>query len=365
MAARKKTDVSEAALQATLDRIRAKFGMTAAVIPGITPARSEVKEVIPTGIDVLDHYILGCGGLPVGRSSEIFCDEGGGKTTLTWTALASHTNRGGAGIYCDNEQSFDAKRCAKLGMNPKKMILLQPWTLEEALEQMHFTMEEGLKGLPRPVLVAWDSVAESAYKGDLTGNYNKEAADDRSKKLGKFCRAMAPVLPSERVHLLIVNQTREMRGVMFGSKTTTPGGKAIKFFASHRLQLFPGKSLKNAVGQHVGKNITMIAVKNRFAPPWRKAKVRLDFEHGWDNCWSTINLAKDLSLIPAALKVTEETYDRAVKAFGWPNPAPWKTTEAAAAEEEGSTPEEKELDEWVEGTKGKGDTKEDDEGDGP
>ena len=361
--ARKKPAESETALQATLDRIRAKFGATAAVIPGSTPARSEVKEVIPTGIDVLDHYILGCGGLPVGRSSEVFCDEGGGKTTLTWSALATHTNAGGVGLYCDNEQSFDSKRCAKLGLNPKKVILLQPWTLEEALEQMHFTMSQGLKGVPRPVLVAWDSVAESAYKGDLTGNYSKESADDRSKKLGKFCRAMAPVLPSERVHLLIVNQTREMRGVMFGNKTTTPGGKAIKFYASHRIQLFPGKSLKNSVGQHVGKNITIIAVKNRFAPPWRKAKVRLDFERGWDNCWSTINLAKDLELIPAALKVTEETYDRAVKAFNWPNPAPWKSTESSTAEDEEPTTEEKELEAWVGGAKAKGGV-EDDEGDG-
>lgn len=347
MARAKKSPDSDVMDLAT--KLKAKLGNLSVIVPGKQDPRSEIRTVCPTGIDVFDHYVLGCGGGPAGRVTELFCDEGGGKTTLTWTWLGYATRHNGIAVYCDAEDSYDSERAALFGLDQNRTILLQPWTLEDALQQLMTALETIQPKNGQLVMAALDSVAGAQFAGDMNGKFTKEAADDRSKKLGKFIRQAQKIAVKKQIHLLMVNQTRELRGVMYGNKTTTPGGKPIKFAASHRIQMFPGKALKNAVGQHVGKAITMLAVKNRFAPPYRKAKVRIDYMNGWDNVWSTMNLAKDLKLIPAALKPTPENYARAVEAFGWKTFAPFKELVTADAVEEGESEQEKELDMWAAG----------------
>ena len=123
------------------------------------------------------------------------------------------------------------------------------------------------------------------------------------------------MLKQHRACILFINQVRDNIGVMFGDQYTTPGGHAVKFFASVRLQLLGGKAYKDAKsGEHRGKDITVIAAKNKLHPPWRKGRVRLDYETGWDDDWSTVWLAKELGLIePRARKVSV-----AREKLGWP-----------------------------------------------
>lgn len=308
------------AVQHTLDIIRKRFGHDAAVIPAIDGVRSEVRGVVTSGVDVVDRYVCG-GGIPRGRITELYSEPGIAKTSFCWTVLGGCQRAGGVAIYCDNEQSFNASRAQAFGMDLERVVLLQPWTLEEALEQMQVTLEGLPDQMEAPVLLAWDSLAGAPYTGDLTGVYSKESADDRAKKIGKFCRVAGGLAVQKQVAILIVNQTRQKRGVLYGSRTTTPGGDAVKFHASLRLELFGGKALKNAKEQHVGKTITFMEMKSRFSQPFRKAKVRLDYERGWDNLWSTINHAKDQLLIPAGSKYNTDTYNQAVEALGWENAA--------------------------------------------
>ena len=325
--AAKKPDVVADQLASTLDKIRKKFGAASATIPGQKDAASEVRTTIPCGIDVVDRYILGLGGLAAGRATEVFSVENGGKTTWTWTAIAGWQRAGGPVIYVDDERSFDVDRFKLFGGDPDRILLIQPWSMEEGMDQSIEALDDmkGLKGKV-PILWAWDSIASAQFNDEAGKDFSgkKQTQDNRSKLLGSFCRQMLPRMVEQQIHALFINQTREMRGVVFGPKDTTPGGKPVKFMASVRLQLFPGAGLKNKLGQHIGRTITFFVVKSRFSPPFRKCKVRLYFEHGWDNCWATLNHAKDLEVVPKDTPYTEEGYNAAVKALKWEKAGPWK-----------------------------------------
>jgi recombination protein RecA len=320
-------------LAKTLAHIRTKFGATAAVIPGQHDALSEVRTIVPCGIDVVDHYILGLGGLAGGRATELFSAEGGGKTTFSWTVMGSWIARGSPVIYVDDERSFDVKRAKLFGVDPNRLLIIQPFSMEEGLDESMEALDS-MKGLKVPILWVWDSIASSQFKDEAKKEFDdkKGTQDNRSKLLGSFCRQMLPRMVEQQIHALFVNQTRELRGVMFGPKDTTPGGKPVKFASSVRVQLFHGKGLKDPVGQHIGKQVTFLVVKSRFSPPFRKAKVRLYYDEGWDNVWSTINHAKDLALVPKDTKATEEGYAKAVAALGWKNAAPFKVMPAGGGE---------------------------------
>jgi recombination protein RecA len=144
-----------------------------------------------------------------------------------------------------------------------------------------------------PSLFVWDSIASCATKDEVEkGLGGKEIWDSRAKTLSHACRVLSKIAKEKGTTLLFVNQVREKIGVMFGDKYTTPGGKAVKFCSSIRIQLFPGKSIKNSADEHTGKLITFLTTKNRLASPYRKARVRLDYDAGWNDYWSTMEHAK-------------------------------------------------------------------------
>lgn len=339
-------DVVADRLAETLAKLKTKYGAMSATIPGQKDAASEVRHVISCGIDVVDHYILGLGGLAAGRATEVFSIENGGKTTWAWTSIGSWQRAGSPVIYVDDERSFDVDRLKLFGGDPDRLLLIQPWSMEEGMDQSIDALDS-LKGLKVPILWVWDSIASSQFNDEAGKDFSgkKQAQDNRSKLLGSFSRQMLPRMVDQQIHAMFVNQTREMRGVMFGPKDTTPGGKPVKYLSSVRLQLFPGKGLKNKLGQHIGRNITFFVVKSRFSGPFRKAKVRLYYDHGWDNCWSTLNHAKDLEKVPKDTECTEAGYKLAVEALGWKNAAPWKEMPpngGGVEEEEGLTEEAEE-----------------------
>lgn len=261
-------------------------------------AKSDIKEVIPTGLTNLDKYVLGVGGLPVGRISEVFSEEGAGKTSFLLQCIASCQRQGGLAILAETETALDSSRAKAFGADLDACILLQPDHIPMAGQQI----ELALKSLPAkapPVLVGWDSVAATMSKQEAEeGLPDKESFDKRAKEFSGMMRVLGPLVAKSRAHLMLINQVRANIGVMFGDKFTTPCGKGIKFHASIRLQMFPGKAIKDSAGeQHLGKDITVIAIKNKLTRPFRKTKMRLWFDRGFDDAWGILNHAKVLKVV--------------------------------------------------------------------
>ena len=301
-----------------VEKIRKEFGADSALRLGEDQAKSEVREVIPTGIEVLDRYVLGIGGLPVGRLVELYSEEGTGKTSFAMGCAASAQREGGVVVWCETEEAISTERMKTFGVDVDDLVVLQPGSIEEAGQQVETALKVLPAGKAGANLVVWDSIAATPTKAEAEGglaDYSQRMGE-RARSLGAITRLLKDLLPERHATLLAVNQVREKIGVMFGDKYTTPGGHAVKFAASVRLQLFGGKAVKEG-DQHVGKIITFMAAKNRMAPPWRKAQVKLDYAAGWENLWSTVNHAKDVGKLPEGVHTTEKAYADAKEALGW------------------------------------------------
>jgi recombination protein RecA len=261
--------------------------------------KDAVREVIPTGIDVLDHYGLGIGGLPVGRIVEIYSEEGGGKTTFGHTCLASAQRVGGVGALAEMEGAFDVTRANTLGVDTDNLIILNPDWIEQVVIHIEKALDQINAAKAWPAVIVWDSIAQTPTKEEFEEGMEagKGHGTERAKCLSKAMRTLVPRIKRSRTVLICINQVRDNVGVMFGDKYTTPGGHAVKFASSIRLQILGGKKVVDKAGEHTGKDITIMVTKNRMAAPFRKPRVRLDYASGWDNDWSTLNLAKDKGFI--------------------------------------------------------------------
>jgi len=279
-------------------------------------AKSDVAEVITTGIDVIDKYVIGCGGLPVGRFSEVFSEEGVGKTSFMLSCAAAAQRVGGVAIIIETEFALDRKRAKTFGVNWDDLILLQPGHLDDVCAQAALAIKSIPPGVG-PVFLGWDSIAATPSKEEVDlGLQEGKSWDTRARGISQALRVLGPLLARHRVHLMMINQTRDKIGVMFGNKVATPGGHAPKFHCSLRLQLFNGKAVKDSMGQHVAKPVSFMAIKNKMAPPWRKAQVKLDFSTGWDNDWATLTHAKNLKLVPPRSRDLKEAI-KALEAAEW------------------------------------------------
>lgn len=299
-----------------VEAVRKQFGREAALLLGEGGSRSEVEEVIPTGIEVIDRYVLGCGGLPVGRMTELYSAEGAGKTSILLAAAAGAQREGGVAIIAETENALQTERAGVFGVDLGKLVLLQPGHMEELLEQA----ESAITAVPKgsgPIMFGWDSIAATPTKREVDDGLAGDAAvGERARVLSRACRLLPSLAAQHRCALLFINQVRDNIGVMFGDKTTTPGGHAVKFAASVRIQLFSGKAVKDREG-HTGKDVTFLATKNKLAPPFRKARVRIDYAKGWDSDWSTLEHAKDLELVDQAARVGEKSMAEAREKLGW------------------------------------------------
>jgi recombination protein RecA len=288
-------------------RLKAELAATFAAEPRAVTA-------IPTGIDVLDRYVLGCGGLPVGRIVEVYSEEGVGKSSFVLHCLAAAQRSGGTAVLIETENALESARAEAFGCDLRELVLLTPDDLDGVLSAAEAVLMEAKR---KPVLLAWDSVAGTPTKREVEEGLTGEARiGERAKKLSGACRLLTGLASKHKASLLFVNQIRDNIGVMYGDKYTTPGGHAVKYAASIRLQLYGGKGVKDGA-EHVAKSVTFLAAKNRFAPPFRKARVRLSYSTGWDDDWSTIEHAKDRGLVPEAAPANAKTLTEARKALGW------------------------------------------------
>ena len=282
-------------------------------------AASQVHEVIPSGIDVIDLYAVGVGGFPVGRMVEIFGDEACGKTSLLYQTIANHQRAGGVAVLADSEFSYDEDRATTLGIDSDQLLMLNARTLEDTLEGIKaiLTAHDPKNG---PLLIAWDSIASTKTKAGISASVGDKTPGEVARIFSDELPKIVPLMHQKRAALVALNQTRVKFGVMFGNNVETPGGKAIKFYASVRLQFFGGKAIKNALGEHTGKIVTIMGAKNRFAPPFRKVRVRFDYATGYNNEWSTIEHAKRLKVAKGPTKTGKagrKQYEDAMAKLGW------------------------------------------------
>lgn len=290
--------------QQMIAAIQKRFGGEAAMTGGGGECRSDVRTVIPSGIEVLDGHVLGIGGWPGGRIIELFSEESGGKTTIASSAIAQVQAMGGIGTFIDAEHALDTRRAEALGVDLDAMVLSQPDTLEELLG----SIETILDTIPAetPGIIVWDSVASTMSEQE----FNAGADGDKGRMLqvpamlSDKLRSVTSKLSRTRVCLMAINQIRTKPGVSFGRPEYTPGGNALKFYASMRVQILGGAKVreKGDGGAVIGKDITVECVKNKLAQPHNKARVRMHFDGGWDNAWSTLWLAKDLGVVADGLR---------------------------------------------------------------
>lgn len=277
---------------------------------------SEITEVIPTGLEVLDHHVLGCGGLPAGRVGEVFSDEGAGKSSLGFQLLGAGQRAGGVAVLVTTEDDLIVERAALFGCDLRELLLIEPQSLEEVLE--------GLKNIflsiPKrsgPNVVVWDSLAATELKGQADKDLGGAGFVGRrgflmSQALPILCR----LARERRTAVVVINQVRSKIGVIFGDSDTTPGGNALKFHSSWRLQLWRGRAYRIGV-RSVGIYTTIKAVKSKIGIPFNKAKLRLNFEEGWDNDWSVVEHGKEQKVISPSARVSKGNLQKVRESLGW------------------------------------------------
>ena len=264
--AEKKTEkkTGNTALDAVMSQIRKEFGEMAIMRLG----DQEIQEipVISTGAVSLD-MALGVGGLPRGRIVECYGQESSGKTTLALHVVANAQKAGGVAAFIDAEHALDPQYAKKIGVNLDDLIVSQPNSGEEALTICEQLVKSGALDV-----VVVDSVAALTPQAESDGNMGDSHMGLQARLMSQAMRKLTSTIAATKTLLIFTNQVREKIGVMFGNPETTPGGKALKFYASCRLQVQRIGAIKNTAGQVVGNRTRVKVVKNKVAPPFTEAE---------------------------------------------------------------------------------------------
>ena len=248
-------------------------------------------EVIPTGNILIDRA-LGCGGLPRGRVVEIFGPESSGKTTLALTVVAQAQRRGGLAAFIDVEHALDPQYAKKLGVNLDELLVSQPSSGEEALR----ICETLVRSNALDVIIL-DSVAALVTRQELEGEIGDSTVGAQARLMSAALRKLTALISKARTICIFTNQMREKIGVMFGSPETTPGGKALKFYASVRIDIRRIGSIKTPDGTSTGNRTKLKLVKNKVAPPFTECEFDIMYNEGISNTGSLLDLAIEKAVI--------------------------------------------------------------------
>lgn len=276
------------ALQLTLDKIEKTYGKGTIMKLGDNPI--ENVDVISTGSIALDAA-LGIGGLPKGRVIEIYGPESSGKTTLALHAIAESQKKGGIAAFIDAEHAFDRFYGQKLGVDVENLLVSQPDNGEQALEITENLIRSGAIDV-----IVIDSVAALTPRSEIEGEMGDSKMGLQARLMSQALRKLTSTISKTATCCIFINQLREKIGIMFGNPETTTGGNALKFYASVRLDIRKVNQIKEGEDV-VGNRVKVKVVKNKLAPPFRKAEFDIIYGEGISRIFEIIDLATELNVI--------------------------------------------------------------------